>query len=79
MNRTLILALLGVAAGTGAAMMLMPRQRRDAIASDARHALDYATDYAADHMPGMGRPRRRKSAARPAAKRKQVRRSRRAA
>ena len=78
MNRTLILALIGVAAGTGAAMMLTSRRQRAAIASDARHALDYATDYASEHMPAMGRSRRRKRA-QPAAKRRPARRSRRAA
>lgn len=36
MNKTLFLALLGVAAGTGAALMLMPRSTRNSITSDAR-------------------------------------------
>lgn len=76
MNRTLFLALVGVAAGTGAAMLLMPRTR-NRIASDARGALGYAgnmaSDYAGEYLPGTRRPRRRK-AARAATKRKLVRR-----
>lgn len=72
MNKTVFLALIGVAAGTGAALMLMPRSKRNAIAADARMALDYAGDY----MPAMAQSRRRKSA-RPAARRKLVKKSRR--
>ena len=71
MNRTLFLALVGAAAGTGAALALLPRSTRQSITSDARMALDYATD----RVQSAARPRRRKS--RPAAKRKQVKRSRR--
>ena len=44
-NKTLFLALIGVAAGTGAALMLMPRRTRNSIASDARMALDYARTH----------------------------------
>lgn len=72
-NKTLFLALIGVAAGTGAALMLMPRRTRNSIASDARMALDYATD----RMQPAARPRRRKASARPAGKRKLVKKSRR--
>lgn len=73
MNKTLFVALIGVAAGTAAAM-LMPRNTRKSLMSDARHALDYATD----RMPGASRPRRRKAVSRASAKRKLVRKSRRA-
>jgi hypothetical protein len=73
-NKTLFVALIGVAAGTAAAM-LMPRNARKSLMSDARQALDYATD----RMPGTSRPRRRKAVSRTAAKRKLVRKSRRTA
>jgi hypothetical protein len=72
-NKTMLLALIGVAAGTGAALMLMPRRTRNSITSDARMALDYATD----RMQPSARPRRRKAARRSAGKRKLVKRSRR--
>lgn len=75
MNKTLFLALIGVAAGTGAALMLMPRSTRKSLVSDARLALDHAADY----VPAVGRSRRRKPTARHAAKRKLVRKSRRSA
>jgi len=74
-NKTLFLALVGVAAGTGAALMLMPRSTRNSITSDARMALDYATD----RLQPASRRRRRKAAARSAAKRKLVKKSRRVA
>lgn len=73
MNKTLFLALVGVAAGTGAALMLMPRSTRNSIASDARMALEHATD----RLQPAARPRRRKAAGRSAAKRKLVKKSRR--
>jgi len=67
-NKTLFLALIGVAAGT-AAVMLMPRNARKSLVSDARLALDYATD----RLPLAGRSPRRKTVSRSAAKRKLVR------
>jgi len=69
-NNTLLLALAGIAVGTGAAMLLMPRTR-NAISSEARHALDYAGDY----LPALA-GQRRKPARRTAAKRSTAKRSR---
>lgn len=74
-NRTIFLALAGLAVGTGAAMMLTPRKTRNALASEARLALGYASDYANDYLPASGRPARRKNA-RTATKRKMVRKGR---
>ena len=77
-NRTILFALAGLAVGTGAAMLLAPRNRRNAIASDARLALGYASEHlpsrVRDYLPAAARPARRK--ARSAGKRKVARKGR---
>ena len=74
-NRTIFIALAGLAVGTGAAMLLTPRRTRNTIASQARYALGYAKDHAEDYMPSSSRSPRRKNA-RSATKRKMVRKGR---